>query len=144
MALVLDTEGAGFARAPTPSFAVILLDTSAVLYLLAGHKRARRLRPHAGSLYFTPFALLEMRFLEEVGRGSFLVDSPVDAVRDDPRWVVDDPPVDGIVERALDLSWTRDPFDRLIAGHALYRGWRLATSDTAIIRGLPKATTLSL
>ena len=62
----------------------------------------------------------------------------------DPRWSVDNPPVDGVVARAIELGWTRDPFDRLITGHALYRGWRLATSDSAILRNLPDGATLAL
>ena len=45
---------------------------------------------------------------------------------------------------ALELTWTRDPFDRLIAGHAVYRGWRLATSDGGMIDNLPSHLTLAL
>ena len=123
---------------------MILLDTNAVLFLTTGHRRARPLARHSGRLYFTPFALLEMSFLQEAGRGSFTSSSPMDAVKHDPRWSVDDPPVDGVVARAIELAWTRDPFDRLIAAHALYRGWRLATSDAAILRNLPDSATLAL
>lgn len=123
---------------------MILLDTRAVLFLSAGHRRARPLARHSGRLYFTPFALLELRFLEEVGRGSFTTASPMEAVKADPCWSVDDPPVDGVVARAIELGWTRDPFDRLITGHALYRGWRLATSDSMILANLPERATLPL
>jgi PIN domain nuclease of toxin-antitoxin system len=123
---------------------VILLDTNAVLFLSAGHRRARPLSRQPGRLYFTPFALLEMQFLAEAGRGSFTSAVPLDAVKRDPRWSVDDPPVDGVIERALALAWTRDPFDRLIVAHAQYRGWRLATSDAAIMRNLPRGSTFPL
>ena len=124
--------------------AMILLDTSAVLFLLAGHRRGDRLRAHVGRLRFTPVALLEMRFLQEVGRGVFTTDRPADAVAADPRWTVDDPPVSFLIGRALDLSWTRDPFDRLITAHAIYRGWRLATSDGAMLDNLAPHLTLEL
>jgi PIN domain nuclease of toxin-antitoxin system len=123
---------------------VILLDTSAVLFLTTAHRRARALHDHHGRLYFSPFVVLELAFLQEVGRGSFMTPSPMAAVKRDPRWHVDDPPVDGIVSHAVGLSWTRDPFDRLIAAHALYRGWRLATSDSTILRNLPASATLPL
>jgi predicted nucleic acid-binding protein len=123
---------------------MILLDTSAVLFLLAGHRRARPLRPHAGRLRFTPVALLELQFLKDVGRGIFTTDRPADAVAEDPRWTVDDPPLSSVIRHALELSWTRDPFDRLIAAHAVYRGWRLATSDGAMIDNLPSHLTLTL
>ena len=123
---------------------MILLDTSAVLFLLAGHRRARPLRPHAGRLRFTPIALLELQFLQEAGRGVFTTERPADAVAEDTRWAVDDPPLSSVIRHALDLTWTRDPFDRLIAGHAVYRGWRLATSDGAMVDNLPSHLTLSL
>ena len=123
---------------------MILLDTSALLFLLAGHRRARPLRPHAGSLRFTPVALLELQFLQEVGRGVFTTDRPADAVAEDPRWTVDDPPLTLVIRQALELAWTRDPFDRLIAAHAVYRGWRLATSDGDMIANLPSHLVLPL
>ena len=127
-----------------PPAQVILLDTNAVLFISAGHRRARPLARHFGRLYFTPFALLEMQFLQEAGRGAFTSSSPMDAVKRDPRWSVDDPPVDGVIAKAIELAWTRDPFDRLIAAHALYRGWRLATSDSGIIENLPERAVFAL
>ena len=123
---------------------VILLDTNAVLFLSADHRRARPLKRQSGQLYFTPFALLEMQFLQEAGRGRFTSAAPVETVKQDPRWSVDDPPLEGVIARAIGLTWTRDPFDRLIAAHALYRGWRLATSDTVMIRNLPTGAILPL
>jgi predicted nucleic acid-binding protein len=123
---------------------VILLDTNAVLYLLSAHRRARPLAAHLGRLGFSPMVLLELQFLAETGRGRFTSGSPAAAVRNDPRWSVDDPPLDGVVTRALDVGWTRDPFDRLIAAHALYRGWRLATSDAAMLAHMPAGTTVAL
>jgi hypothetical protein len=58
-------------------------------------------------------------------------------VRPDPRWSLDEPPLDALVTHAVALSWTRDPFDRLLCAHALLRGWRLAGSDRAILEHLP-------
>jgi PIN domain nuclease of toxin-antitoxin system len=124
--------------------AMILLDTSAVLFLLAGHRRARPLRPHAGRLRFTPVALLELHFLQEAGRGVFTTDRPADAVADDHRWTVDDPPLSFVIRHAAEFTWSRDPFDRLIAAHAMYRGWRLATADGTMIENLPSHLMLAL
>jgi predicted nucleic acid-binding protein len=124
--------------------AVILLDTNAVLFLLGNHVRARPLARHAGRLIFSPMTLLELQFLHEVGRGRFLTRTPLAAVMSDPRWNVDDPPLAGVMTHAITLGWTRDPFDRLIAAHALYRGWRLATSDAVLLDNLPPRATLSL
>jgi PIN domain nuclease of toxin-antitoxin system len=57
---------------------------------------------------------------------------------------VDDPGVDGVVAHASELGFTRDPFDRLIAGHALLRRFRLATSDALLLQHLPERSTLEL
>jgi predicted nucleic acid-binding protein len=123
---------------------VILLDTNAVVLMNRRHRRTRVLDRHAGRLRFSPIVLLELQLLQECGRGRYRTRDPVRAAREDPRWTYDDPPLAAVVERALDLSWTRDPFDRLIAAHALCRGWRLATSDATILRHLPSSTTLDL
>lgn len=123
---------------------MILLDTSAVLFLLTNDRRARRLESHLGGLAFSPVSLLELHFLQESGRGAFTAEDPARAVREDPRWTVDDPPLEEIVLRALPLVWTRDPFDRLLVGHALYRRWRLATSDSILLRNLPSSATFAL
>jgi PIN domain nuclease of toxin-antitoxin system len=45
---------------------------------------------------------------------------------------------------AVDLSWTRDPFDRLIVAHARLRGWRLATGDRMILAELPEKSVIGL
>lgn len=38
-----------------------------------------------------------------------------------------------IVERGLDIGWTRDPFDRLIVAHAMVAGLPLITADQKIL-----------
>ena len=55
---------------------------------------------------------------------------------------LDDPPAAAWFARALDLGWTRDPFDRLIVAHARLRGWRLATADTGLLERLSEAEPL--
>jgi predicted nucleic acid-binding protein len=123
---------------------VILLDTNAVILLNRRHRRARALDRHAGALRFSPIVLLELRLLEECGRGRLRTRDPVLAAREDPRWTYDDPPLAAVAEQALDLSWTRDPFDRFIAAHALVRRWRLATSDATMLARLPASATFEL
>ena len=46
----------------------------------------------------------------------------------DPRWLVDESPSGAWFAHALDLDWTRDPFDHLLVAHASLRGWELATA----------------
>jgi PIN domain nuclease of toxin-antitoxin system len=120
---------------------VILLDTNALIWLLAGNRRVRRL-PRSARLYVSPASLLELRFLEEIGRIRF--NTTPDAVEDDDRFAVDDPSSTALFKAAAHLVWTRDPFDRLIVGHAQLRGWRLATADSMILDNLAPAAVIAL
>lgn len=45
-----------------------------------------------------------------------------------------------LTKAALDLAWTRDPFDRLIAAHAIVAGAPLLTADEQILENLSLAT----
>jgi PIN domain nuclease of toxin-antitoxin system len=122
---------------------VILLDTNAVIWLEQGHPRARPLTRERRRLYVSPATLLELQFLHETGRIRIEAAS-VSAIGQDDRWVVDDPPATSWFVRATDLIWTRDPFDRLIAAHAMLRRWRLATGDDDLIAHLGPGTTIEL
>jgi PIN domain nuclease of toxin-antitoxin system len=122
---------------------VILLDTNAVIWLDQSHRRARALTRATSSLYVSPATLLELQFLEEAGRIR-LPDQGPRAFALDERWTVDDPPAAAWFTAAFDLTWTRDPFDRLIVAHAAYRGWRLATADAALLDALGPRQTLAL
>jgi PIN domain nuclease of toxin-antitoxin system len=114
---------------------VILLDTHAVIWLDQGHPRSRVLTRGGRSLYISPATLLELQFLSEAGRLR-LPKGDAQAMAVDDRWTLDEPPSASWFAAALDLTWTRDPFDRLIAAHARVRGWRLATADDRLLKGL--------
>ena len=114
---------------------MILLDTSALIWLEQGHKRTRALADGSKRLYISPASLLELQFLLEAGRIR-LRGLDVADVADREFWLLDDPPAGPWFTRALDLSWTRDPFDRLLVAHARLRGWRLATADAVLLEHL--------
>ena len=90
----------------------------------------------------SPASLLELQFLAEVGRVRLKVS--VQALAADPRWLLDSPPAADWFERALDLPWTRDPWDRLLVAHALQRKWRLATADSLILSSMDQRHLLEL
>jgi PIN domain nuclease of toxin-antitoxin system len=113
---------------------VILLDTNAVLWIDRGHPRANVLR-RSSALYVSPATILELQFLIEAGKIQ-LRSGSVESFVDDDRWIVDDPPAIDWFQRSCDLSWARDPFDRLIVAHALLRRWRIATADGSILECL--------
>jgi PIN domain nuclease of toxin-antitoxin system len=122
---------------------VILLDTHAMIWLDQAHPRAAALLRSGRRLYISPATLLELQFLEEAGRLR-LPKRDAQAVAVDDRWTLDDPPAASWFSAALDLSWTRDPFDRLLAAHARLRGWRLATADDHLLKGLGPRYTMEV
>lgn len=111
---------------------MILLDTNALIWIDAEHLRVRRLLSREQRLYASPASVLELQFLHETNRIR-LKHGGIRWVMEDDRWMLDEPPAGAWFLRAVDVGWTRDPFDRLIAAHALLRQWRLATSDLGII-----------
>ena len=122
---------------------MILLDTNALIWLEQGHARGRALLRIDRQLYVSPASMLELQFLIEAGRIR-LREGTLEHLAEDDRWLVDDPPAAAWFSRAIDLSWTRDPFDRLLVAHARYRGWRLATADTTILKRLKASERLEL
>jgi PIN domain nuclease of toxin-antitoxin system len=80
----------------------------------------------------SPVSFLEIQFLAEVGRLVVVQPGFSGAVASDPRFVVDEAPLVALVEKALPLSWTRDPFDRLLAAHSEARRVPLCSLDRRI------------
>jgi PIN domain nuclease of toxin-antitoxin system len=122
---------------------VILLDTHALIWLAQGHRRARQLARHQ-RLHLSPATILEIQFLAEAGRLRFAAGHSATALSFDSRWRIDAPPADKWFSAACELTWTRDPFDRLLAAHAALRGWKLATADDVLIGRLPSSAILAL
>ena len=111
---------------------MILLDTNALIWVDQGDRRARSLLKERRRVYISPASLLELQFLNEAGRIQ-LSERDVNALADDDRWMLDDPPAAAWFATASHLGWTRDLFDRLLAAHAQFRGWKLATGDRRLL-----------
>ena len=114
---------------------MVFLDTHVALWLFAEPYRippATQQLIDESELFISPMVRLEMSFLSEIGR-----------VTEDPAGIL------GVLERDLGvqietaawlraseianhLSWTRDPFDRLIVAHALAYSADLCTRDRTI------------
>ena len=123
---------------------MILLDTNAMLWVHQRHRRARRLEHYGGQLCVSPASLLEIQFLVEAGRIRLRSGAAVLELADDERWAMDNPSAVDWFERAVDVRWTRDPFDRLLVAHAALRGWRLATGDGDLLERLGAAGSIEL
>ena len=119
------------------------LDTHVVLWLYAGE--TQRLSKRAAdtvnreSLAISPLVLLEMQYLREIGR---ITVAPNIVTTDLGRRLglaVEDRPSAALVEQCMDLSWTRDVFDRLIVAQAALDNAWLITRDRLILKHYPKA-----
>ena len=119
------------------------LDTHVVAWLYANQvdllsERVRRCLEEQ-EIFVSPMVLLELDFLSEIGRisegGSRIYENlhariglkvcPLEFSR--------------VVEAASLQTWTRDPFDRVIVGHAAASGGELATRDEIIHRHYDRA-----
>ena len=112
----------------------LLLDTHFLIWLVLGSQRLAefpwldRYRPWGVS----PVSFLEIQFLAEIGRLSVRNPEFTSAVVDDPRFSVDDIALVALVRHGLELGWTRDPFDRLLAAHSLARRVPLCSLDRRV------------
>lgn len=123
---------------------MIHLDTHVVVWLHAGAlgelpTKVRR-RLEAEELVVSPVVELEITFLKEIGR-----------ITEGGRVVLDElarriglktskTDMTAVVAAAGSLSWTRDPFDRLIVGHAIADDAALLTRDRTIRRKYARAS----
>ena len=123
---------------------MILLDTNALVWTLSHHARSKPLFAPPARLYVSPVALLELAYLVEVGRVRLTVPGGIERLSEDPRFTLDDPPMWPLFRAAFGLSWTRDPFDRLIVAHAASRRFRLATGDRHLLEHLPASAVVAL
>jgi PIN domain nuclease of toxin-antitoxin system len=87
----------------------------------------------------SPIVELELTYLYEVGRVSEPASAPLSALRRTLGLQIADGSVAELVQAAANLSWTRDPFDRLISAHAIVTNSPLVTADETIRKHLPLA-----
>ena len=122
---------------------MIYLDTHVVVWLYAGEvgrlSAKARAAIEAQELRISPMVLLELEYLRETGRISVRSEKIRAALALDLGLHVCALPMADAVAAAIGMDWTRDPFDRLICGHAAARRAGLVTKDEAIQTNFPKA-----
>jgi len=90
--------------------------------------------------FVSPIVELELAYLHEVGRVTEPPSAPLNALRGSIGLQVADVSLAALTQAALGLSWTRDPFDRMIAAQAIVSGAPLVTADRTLLEHLPLAT----
>ena len=101
---------------------------------------ARSLIGGEGELRASPLVTLELAYMHEIGRARDPVPVMMAALRQSIGLEIADVSLAELAQTALGLSWTRDPFDRMIAAHAVVADAPLITADQAILDNLPLAT----
>jgi PIN domain nuclease of toxin-antitoxin system len=121
---------------------VIHLDTHVVVWLY--QRDLKRLAPiqqriDGKELVISPMVLLELAHLFEIGRVGVPGEEVVAFMRAEYGLRVSDQPFLAVVQASLAQTWTRDPFDRIIAAQALLEGAPLLTADRLLREHCPVA-----
>jgi len=121
----------------------LYLDTHAAVWLYAGRidlfPARTRQRLEACDIVVSPMVLLEMQFLREAGKVSFKVDTFIRDMSSELGLRVGETAFAPVVISAARISWTRDPFDRLIVAQAAAEEAGLITRDRAILEHYRRA-----
>ena len=115
---------------------MIYLDTHVVAWLFAGRVDLLP-RPvveliDRDKLLISPIVALELQYLFEIARTTEPAKVVVEALTRELGLKSCDLPFTEVIVEALNQSWTRDPFDRIIVSHAQLRGTSLLTKDQTI------------
>ncbi len=115
---------------------MIFVDTHVVVWLYANEwarfPTPTRLLIENSDLSISPVVTLELAYLEETGRLNTSSETIIDDLTRRVGLSVSDTPFAQVCFEARRLNWTRDPFDRIIAAHALADKTQLLTKDATI------------
>jgi PIN domain nuclease of toxin-antitoxin system len=126
---------------------VIHLDTHVVVWLVAGLvdkvPPAVLDRIERDDVAISPMVRLELTYLHEINRLRHGADEIIARLRRATAAVEDPTPFGDVAAVAATVTWTRDPFDRLIAAQAVAARCHLATADRSIRGAVPEHTVWS-
>ncbi len=122
---------------------MLFLDTHILVWLYAGESRlfseAAQRELRNDELVISPIVLLELEYLHEAKKVRAKGQVIFSSLQKTTGLRMAHHDNETIIRAALDLSWTRDPFDRIIVGHALSQKAALLTKDRTILRHYSRA-----
>ena len=115
-----------------------LIDTHVALWLYAGltdrlPQSARGAIAGERQPRVSPMSVLELTYMHEIGRARDPVPTMLAALRQSIGLEVADVSLAKLMETAVGLSWTRDPFDRMIVAAARVAKAPLVTADPTLM-----------
>lgn len=122
---------------------LVHLDTHIVCWLYEG--RSELMTPaslrviESGLLQASPVVQLELTYLHEIGRISREGSYVLDVLAKDIGLSVADVSLAQVMKIAGALTWTRDPFDRMIVAHAMIADAALVSKDRLIRKHCDRA-----
>jgi len=122
---------------------LIYLDTHVVAWLYAGivHKLSEQAKEliNGHEVFISQVVRLELQYLFEIQRITDEANEIVFDLSDRIGLKICDKSFNTIVRSALNFSWTRDPFDRIIVANAAINQNILVTKDQNILENYEKA-----
>ncbi len=121
----------------------ILIDTHVALWLTEGaqerfSERAKKLL-RSLEINISPISLLELSLLFEIKRIKLTAEEIIHILKETIGLKIIDDSFEAISKAAISISWTRDPFDRLIVTQAKVKNLQLITKDQHILKHYKKA-----
>ena len=85
-------------------------------------------------LYISEFVRLEMQYIHEIGRIKITPDRIISHLSAHADVILSPCPLHILMNEAIKIRWTRDPFDRLITANAVAEKALLITLDEFILK----------
>jgi len=122
---------------------MIFLDTHVVIWLYARlYDKLSALSEkmiNDNDLYYSPMVKLELKYLFEIERITEKPNTILDGLEKEIGLRIRNVELDQLVNKSLDIIWTRDPFDRLIVAQASLEEAFLLTKDDLILQNFELA-----
>ena len=115
---------------------MIFLDTHVAIWLYSGQLDLFKPRVleiiNEQQVCISHIVRLEMKYLNEIGRINQLPDVIIDALINEIGLVYSENNIERIINQAIHLDFTRDPFDRIIVADAYINNSKLISKDKII------------